>query len=195
MIITIASIWSYDTLICRPGLLCAVSEAMYPEKRPVAGGQGQRVEGLPGNALSLGEVEAALAGRGLRFTVQRRAITGALIGAARCLSATEVYDLARESCPRLGLMTVYRTLEVLAEAGLVRRVHGAQSCDTYAAIGARHGHTVVCTGCGRVCEFTQCDLDRVAAAAEGETGFRIQGHFLQFSGLCRECQEGREATS
>lgn len=132
-------------------------------------------------------VSAQLSARGLRLTRQRRAVLDTLAAAPSSLSALQVYDAARERCPELGLTTVYRTLDVLAEIGALRRVHGRDHCESFVPAGAAHGHTVVCSKCGRVTEFTACDMRRVSDAAARETGYRITGHFLQFSGLCAFC--------
>jgi Fur family ferric uptake transcriptional regulator len=133
------------------------------------------------------EVSAALAARGLRLTRQRRAVLDAIAAAPRSLSPLQVYDAARERCPELGLTTVYRTLEVLDEIGVLRRVHGRDHCEGFVPAGSEHGHTVVCSGCGRVTEFTACDVRGITAAAARETGYRITDHFLQFTGLCTAC--------
>ena len=111
------------------------------------------------------QVSAALAARGLRLTRQRRAVLDAIAAAPSSLSPLQVYDAARERCPELGLTTVYRTLEVLAEIGALRRVHGPDHCESFVPAGAAHGHTVVCSGCGRVTEFTACDMRGIVDAA------------------------------
>lgn len=134
-------------------------------------------------------VTAELAARGLRLTRQRRAVLEAIAVAPSSLSALQVYDAARERCPELGLTTVYRTLEVLAEIGALRRVHGRDHCEAFVPAGAAHGHTVVCSRCGRVMEFTECDMHAVVDAAARQTGFRITEHFLQLSGECPTCGE------
>jgi Fur family transcriptional regulator, ferric uptake regulator len=131
--------------------------------------------------------EARLAAAGHRLTRQRKAVLGALLHADSGVTAVEVFQLARGTCPDLGLATVYRTLEMLAEVGAVRRVHGDDRCEAYVPTMGGHGHTVVCSGCGRVGEFTACDMSPVMAAAAAETGFAIDGHFLQLSGTCGEC--------
>lgn len=131
---------------------------------------------------------AALSARGLRITRQRRAVLAAIAAAPTSVSALEVYDAARERCPNLGLTTVYRTLEVLGDLGALRRVHGPDNCEGFVPASAGHGHTVICKGCGRVSEFTACDMHSVAEAAARETGFQITSHFLQFTGLCQECR-------
>jgi Fe2+ or Zn2+ uptake regulation protein len=138
-------------------------------------------------SLDTAQVSAELAARGLRLTRQRRAVLDAIATAPCGLSPLQVYDAARELCPELGLTTVYRTLEVLDEIGALRRVHGHGHCESFVPAGAAHGHTVVCDACGRVTEFTACDMHAVAEAAARETGYRITDHFLQLSGICSRC--------
>jgi len=133
------------------------------------------------------QVSAELAARGLRLTRQRRAVLDAIAAAPCSLSPLQVYDAARERCPELGLTTVYRTLEVLDEIGALRRVHGHDHCESFVPAGAAHGHTVVCGSCGRVTEFTACDMRAVSKAAADETGYIITDHFLQLTGLCAGC--------
>ncbi len=132
-----------------------------------------------------------LAGRGLRLTRQRRAVLDAVAEADSSISPVQVFDAARERCPELGLTTVYRTLDVLSEIGALRRVHGSDRCEAFVPAGSAHGHTVVCSRCGRATEFTQCDMEAVAEAAARQTGYRITDHFLQLSGLCDACAGGR----
>jgi len=143
-------------------------------------------------ARTIGAEEPAaarrMAARGRRLTPQRRAVLDVVLGSERCLTAAQVHVEALKACRSLGLMTVYRTLELLVELGAVRRLHADGRCDAYAPAAAGHGHTVVCSACGRVSEFTRCDLREVSLAAARETGFRIDGHFLQFSGTCAACR-------
>ena len=137
------------------------------------------------------QVSAELAARGLRLTRQRRAVLEAIAAAPSSLSALQVYDAGRERCHELGLTTVYRTLEVLTEIGALRRVHGPDHCEGFVPASAAHGHTVVCSACGRVTEFTACDMRGIVDAAGRETGYRITDHFLQLSGLCAGCTTAR----
>ena len=138
-------------------------------------------------SLDTAQVSAELSDRGLRLTRQSRAVLDAIAAAPCSLSPLQVYDAAREQCPELGLTTVYRTLEVLDEIGVLRRVHGHGHCESFVPAATAHGHTVVCDACGRVTEFTACDMDAVAEAAARETGYRITDHFLQLSGICSRC--------
>lgn len=137
--------------------------------------------------LDADDIAHSLAARGLRLTRQRRAVVEALATAPSSVSPLQVYDAARGACPELGLTTVYRTLELLSDIGALRRVHGHDHCEAFVPAGAAHGHTVVCAECGRVTEFTDCDMQAVVAAATRQTGYRITDHFLQLSGVCEEC--------
>jgi len=137
---------------------------------------------------ALEEVGRRLAERGLRFTRQRRAVARAVLGAHQAVTANEIHDRARALCPELGLMTVYRALEVLAEVGVVRTVYSGEHREAFVSASSPHGHAVVCTLCGRTEEFTDCHIQALAAAAAEQTGFAISDHLLQFSGVCRECQ-------
>lgn len=141
------------------------------------------------------QVSAELAARGLRLTRQRRAVLEAIAAAPSSLSPLQVYDAARAQCPELGLTTVYRTLEVLDDIGALRRVHGHDHCESFVPASAAHGHTVVCGACGRVTEFTACDMRGIVDAAAHETGYRITDHFLQLSGLCAGCRTTQDAAS
>ena len=141
--------------------------------------------------LDTDAVVAELAARGLRTTQQRRAVVEAVAASDACLSALDVFQAARVRCPDLGLTTVYRTLELLNEIGALRRIHGSDGCERLVPATAEHGHSVVCTACGRATEFTGCDMSAVVAAAGRETGYSITGHFLQFSGLCADCAAAR----
>ena len=133
------------------------------------------------------EIARMLSAQGLRMTRQRRAVLDVVLECPTTMSPMQVFDAARRHCPELGLTTVYRTLDVLSEVGALRRVHGPDHCEGFAAASATHGHTVVCESCGQAAEFTDCDLHDIAAAASHQTGFVISDHFLQLTGLCPNC--------
>jgi Fur family ferric uptake transcriptional regulator len=114
---------------------------------------------------------------GWRLTPQRQAV----------LRPADVYTRAQAAGLRLGLTTVYRTLDILVELGLVQRLHLEDGGQCYAASGQGHRHQLVCSGCGRVVEFTDCDLADLHQRLAQRTHFRIEGHWLQFTGLCETC--------
>lgn len=137
--------------------------------------------------LDADQMARALNDHGLRLTRQRRAVLDVVAEASSSVSPLQVFDAARRRCPELGLTTVYRTLDVLYELGALRRVHGPDHCDAFVCAGASHGHTVVCSSCGKATEFTACDMHGIVEAAARETGYRITDHFLQLTGVCAGC--------
>ena len=85
-----------------------------------------------------------LKSRGYRLTAARRAVVEVLSESDRAISATEIYDLARETYPALGLVSVYRTVEKLEELALVQRVHQPDGCHAYIAGFSGHQHLLLC---------------------------------------------------
>jgi Fe2+ or Zn2+ uptake regulation protein len=155
---------------------------------------------------SLGEMLAVLAHAGYSNTRARRAVLAALHEGGGQASPAELLVLGRVHHPALGLVTVYRTLDVLLTLGLVRKLHLEAGCHSYAvsaltlqqgdpaahslyevAVHA-HSHHIICQTCNRAVEFAGCDLDAVVTSAEAQTGFRVREHWLEMFGLCPQCQ-------
>lgn len=129
----------------------------------------------------------ALRAAGYRLTQPRLAVLQVLQENDAGLNPEEIYRLGKTLCPTLGLVTVYRTLDLLAELGLARRVHSEQHCHSYASAGADR-HYVICQACHRVIEFPCHGLDDLIAEVRQRTGYTIVGHLLELSGLCPDCQ-------
>ena len=135
------------------------------------------------------EWEQCLADAECRVTAPRRAVMQVLQQANEPLSPQEIRDQARATHRPLGLVTVYRTLDLLAELGLVRRVHHNDGCHGYLPATTGHFHALICRDCGRSVEFSgDNDLRTLIAAVETQTGYRVEEHLLQLSGLCSGCQ-------
>jgi Fur family transcriptional regulator, ferric uptake regulator len=115
-----------------------------------------------------------------------------MAGAVTRMSPAEIHDAARDSCPELGLATVYRTLELLEKLGVVKRVHMSDHCEAFAPAALREGHHVVCIRCGRVAEFEGCNVAALIPLAVQQTGFRVEEHFLELMGMCAVCQQQGE---
>jgi Fe2+ or Zn2+ uptake regulation protein len=135
--------------------------------------------------------EDILEQNGYRLTKPLTAVIGVMAASTRALSPMEVFDTARESYPKLGLVTVYRSLEKLEEIGLVQRVHQPDECSSYIAARAGHQHLLICQSCGLTRYFSGDNLETLISAVEQETGFAIQAHWLQLFGLCENCQSAR----
>jgi len=133
------------------------------------------------------ELEGTLRRSQHKLTRPRQAVLDTLATAQEHLTPAEVHLRAKARYPRLGLTTVYRTLELLAELGLVCRIHRDDGCHSYAVRNARHGHHLVCSRCGRAVEFADCNLQALVEALQARTGFRIEGHILELTGQCPSC--------
>ena len=136
-----------------------------------------------------GKMAQALRAAGHRLTQPRLAVLKVLQDSDAGLSPEEICQQGREICASLGLVTVYRTLDLLAELELVRRVHSDHHCQRYARAGIDR-HYLVCDGCHRVVEFPCAGLEGLIERVGKQTGYMIQSHLLELSGLCPECRAG-----
>ena len=134
------------------------------------------------------EIAATLRSKGCRLTSQRRAIIGVLSGSTEHLTPAEVFARLGDKQPGIGLVTVYRTLELLHKSGLLCEVHIGDSCRSYLEKRSDgHHHHLVCKTCGKVVDFTGCELDGLEERLSAETGFKIEKHLLEFMGCCSNC--------
>lgn len=136
-------------------------------------------------------IESILRRQGYKITRQRRAVLSAIALDRDHLTPADVYQRVRQEEPGIGLVTVYRTLDMLDKVGLICEVHSGGNCRSYLLRRpAEHHHHLVCSDCGTVADFTDCDLGELESRVSRETGFEIDGHLLEFAGLCRGCQAG-----
>ncbi len=130
----------------------------------------------------------ALRQAGYRLTQPRLAVLQVLQENKAYLSPAEICERGRALYPSLGLVTVYRTLEMLDELGLARRVHGRGNCHGYARANSASGHYLVCHRCGQVTEFPCQGMGGNIEAVQRQSGFIIEEHLLEMVGLCPACQ-------
>jgi Fur family ferric uptake transcriptional regulator len=113
----------------------------------------------------------------------------ALLEADAALSPQEILERGGAAHSTLGLTTVYRTVALLVELGVVRRVHRSNGCHGYVATSPGHRHHIICQECGRTAEFLGSeDLTELVSQVEQSTDYRVDDHLLQLFGLCPECQ-------
>jgi Fur family ferric uptake transcriptional regulator len=139
--------------------------------------------------LDLETLNAQLSEQGYKLTRQRKAVVEAVTQTHTRLSAAEVFTQAQQMCPDLGLTTVYRTLEILEQMGVIRRVHLDDGCEAFAPTAIEHGHYLICANCQTTIEFEGCDLTAMLERIAGQTGFTIEQHWLELVGLCPRCQK------
>jgi len=125
---------------------------------------------------------------GLKTTRQRERVIRAFFATGRHLSAEELYHRIYAQDRRIGLVTVYRTLKLLREAGLATE---RQFGETYARFDPNpadqpHDH-LICTRCGKIQEFADTRVRNVRRRVARVHGFTVTEHKLELYGLCREC--------
>ncbi len=134
---------------------------------------------------------------GYRITTGREAIIQALATTQEHLSAEDIYSRIHDEHPNVGLTTVYRTLDMLVNSGLIFKFDFGDGKSRYELTqgpkGAHHHHHLVCTACKRVIDYTDFIDDEMELLRRTEKGlsdkyrFRIENHLIQFYGTCKEC--------
>ena len=139
------------------------------------------------------DFEGLLRGLKLKVTPRRRAILEVMAAESTFLSPEELRRKMGERGRNVGLPTVYRILDELADGGVVTRVlHDNRQLYYYFCANKGHHHHFVCLSCHKVEDIDLC----LGEALEQEVAQRIKGalfsHILQLQGLCRECRECEE---
>lgn len=125
----------------------------------------------------------------LRPTRQRAAIAAVLDDAGAFLSAQELHDELRRKGTRVGLTTVYRTLQALAEAGDVDVLRSGDGNTLYRRCATDdHHHHLVCRACGHSVEIAGDAVEDWAERAARRHGFSAITHTAEVYGLCRSCR-------
>lgn len=133
--------------------------------------------------------ETQLSEQGYRITEPRRLVMQVLSSCTMPLSPLEIHERARRTNPQIGMVSVYRALELFSAHDLVRRVHLEDGCHGYVLASPGHHHAMICRRCEQTVEFSgDEDLSTLIARVEVSTGFVVEDHLLQFFGLCPRCR-------
>ncbi len=132
----------------------------------------------------------ALQDSGLRVTASRRVLAEVVARRPRHFTAAQILGELRQEGHEVSRATVFRTLDTLAALGILDRVHESPGCHAYllCAEPDHHHHHLICSSCDLVVEVEQCDLGDEMARLAATTGFEVQGHRLEYFGLCARCQ-------
>jgi Fe2+ or Zn2+ uptake regulation protein len=140
--------------------------------------------------VSVGERRLRAAGK--RVTSQRRLILRVLTKAQGHLDASEIFERGRRRDARLSLSTVYRTLNVLREAGVVRELHLDDEHHHYELSDEDEHSHLVCLVCGRVIEVDSAAFAKAAMVMGESYGFEIASAQVELAGYCAECRVEKE---
>ena len=125
---------------------------------------------------------------GVRSTRQRSAISALLDGIAEFRSAQEIHDELRKRGEGIGLTTVYRTLQALADAGTVDVLRTDSGESVYRRCSSGHHHHVVCRQCGFTVEVEGPAVEKWAKTTAEAYDFTEISHTVEIFGRCRTCQ-------
>jgi Fur family ferric uptake transcriptional regulator len=124
---------------------------------------------------------------GLRATKQRAAVSKLLDQINDFRSAQELHEQLRRQGEGIGLTTVYRTLQTLADAGEVDVLRTDSGEAVYRRCSSHHHHHLVCRHCGRTVEVDDPPVENWAEKIAHEHGFSEVNHTVEITGTCSEC--------
>lgn len=123
-----------------------------------------------------------------RITNPMRIIVDILAKSDHLLNPTEIYLQAKNKNPKVGLVTVYRTMEKMEQVGLIERVHMPDGCQSFFQSSQGHQHLMICKNCGKAHYFEGENLNQFFQKIGNQFGYTIEDHWLQLFGLCDNCQ-------
>jgi len=127
-----------------------------------------------------------------KLTPQRRVVLQTLLENQELhMSAEEVYGLAKEKDSEIGLATIYRTLDLLADLNIVHKLNFGDGRSRYELCNLpsehHHHHHLVCLNCNQILEVKEDLLQQLETLIEREHGFQIVDHRVQVYGYCSDC--------
>ena len=130
---------------------------------------------------------AALQTKGYRLTAPRRAVAEVLAAGPQHLSHAEILARAQSRYPEIGRATVYRTLDLLVELGLIHTTYHGDANQRFVLPEGGHHHHLICKRCGASQELDECHFGSALQAIGQQTGFTIESHLVELYGRCEAC--------
>ena len=124
----------------------------------------------------------------LRLTRQRSIILKELKRLRTHPSADEIYEIVRKDIPRISLGTVYRNLEILSDLGKIQKLELGGSVKRFDGNTDNHYH-IRCIRCDKIVDAPAKLIRNIEKKLDGNCGFKILSHRLEFLGICPECDE------
>lgn len=143
------------------------------------------------------QFKSLLKQNGLKVTTQRVAILEVLNSRpGKHLTAEEIYDYVKKKYPEIGIATVYRTIQVLSELGLIDKLNLDDGYVRYEICKRsketafqHHHHHLICLNCGNIAAFQDDLLDELENRIMETMGFEVVDHEVKLYGRCKKCRE------
>ena len=126
--------------------------------------------------------------RGLKSTAPRDDIARVFFELGRHISAEELYAEVKKINQHVGYATIYRTLKLLKECGLLSERHFDEGQARYEVAGEHHHDHFICENCGKIMEFENDDLEKMQQVVARRLGVTLTRHKMELYGLCAECR-------
>ncbi len=140
------------------------------------------------DSLFLEEAKTMLRRKGYRLTGPRLAILDYMIREKGHPDVQDIFEGIRSECPGIGVATIYRTVDLLVKAGLMRALVFKGNQVRYELNRPDdHHHHLVCKACGEIEEFASCNFKAISKEIADITCFRIEEHTLEVYGHCSNC--------
>lgn len=153
--------------------------------------KGREESGMSSEALA----EALLA-RGYQLTEARRTVLTAISAWSGCFSSRDLCRKLQAERSGVGRATVFRTLNLLLELGLLERIRGTDDVERYlVTYTGDHHHHLICSSCGWVEELPECPVADKLAELAAARHFQMKSHSLEVYGLCERCAGKRPGQS
>lgn len=132
--------------------------------------------------------------KGYKATTQRNLVYEILNeNKDKHLSTEEVYELIKNINPKIGIATIYRTLQLFEEIGLVYKHNFDDVCSRYELFSenteVHQHHHLVCKNCGKIIEVKEDLMNSLEEIIEKQYNFEILNHVVKFTGICNECRD------
>lgn len=134
------------------------------------------------------EIEAMVLGSGHRLTDSRQQVIEQLLACDGHLSADSLYQQLQQKGSLVGRMTVFRTLDLLADIGVIRPIYQGTGAAHYIVMMGGCHHHFICNRCHTIIEFSECFTTSLAEELAKKFNFHISSHLLELHGLCASCR-------
>jgi len=131
-----------------------------------------------------------LESQGLKYTHERKTIYAEVVKLSQHFDADSLYELLKQKGLRISRDTVYRTIPLLLESGIIQKSVGEGKREFFELISARGHHDhMVCVRCSAIIEFTCDEIEELQEGVAKRHGFRLIFHDHRLFGHCKKCAE------
>jgi Fur family transcriptional regulator, ferric uptake regulator len=141
------------------------------------------------------DLQSVLHQVGRRWTGQRQLVLEILQNHSGHLDADELFRLAQLRDPRISLSTIYRTLNILNDLGLIEEEHLGEEHHHYEAGSTEEHYHLICSACGEVIEFRSPFANILTATVAKEHDYDIEQMHIEISGYCARCRAKKTVAS